>query len=305
MEGDSYVKKRKGSRRQKMNSNAENWLGAFAKPRKRERRSWTFERLEDRYYFTASPLAGLAGLSTYGISNSTTEGQQLIDAFEQLWYAQATGNQGSQGGTQQLETNSIPTDPYLQYQWHLLNVGQVVNPFNTLQDLFGVPGQDINVVPAWDQGISGAGVTVAVVDTGVQLDHPDLIGNLVAGWDAVRNRAGGGVQNTSDVNAGHGTAVAGLIGAVANNGIGGSGVAFGATIFPIRFLGANVLTSENTFINAIAAGGAPIDIYNHSWGPASGRSVAGPTMNEFIALDQFRPARPQRTRCHSRVRRRQ
>ena len=286
------MKKRKRSRRQHSKSKGgSSWLGALTKPAKRDRRAWTFERLEERYLFTAAPLTGLEGLQTYSVSNSTAEGQQLIDAIEQMWAAQATTS-SSQSGGGAVTTRSVPTDPYLNYQWHLFNVGQVVNPGQLPQELFGVPGQDANVIPAWDLGYTGAGVNVAVVDSGVQLDHPDLIGNLGPGYDAIRNRPGGGPQGDDP----HGTAVAGLIGATANNGIGGTGVAYGATIVPIRLISASTpeigtAAFATAFINALRANGAPIDIYNHSWGPEdagtspnANRGVNGPTMNELITL---------------------
>jgi subtilisin family serine protease len=269
------VKKRNRSRRQQSKSHGGSWLGGLGARAKSGRRSWTFERLEERNYFTATPLTGLEGMASFAVSNSTAEGQQLIDAIQQSWYSQMTGAE-AQSGVSSVAL-SLPTDPYLNYQWHLFNVGQVVNP-GQFQDLFGVPGQDINVIPAWDQGYTGAGVTVAVVDEGVQLDHPDLISNLEFGYDAIRNRPGGGEV----FGAPHGTAVAGLIGAEANNGLGGVGVAYGSTIYPIRFLGTG--SNEQSFINAIGANGADIDIYNHSWGYFNGRSVTPLSMNQLIAL---------------------
>ena len=292
------MKKRNRSRRQSANKGRGIWIDPLLGHAKRHRRAWTFEQLEARYYFTATPLAGLEVMQSVGISNSTPEGQQLLDAIELMWAAQSSSNssggqsQGGAGSDQsdipRLVPYSIPTDPYLTYQWHLFNVGQVVNP-GQFQDLFGVPGQDINVIPAWDQGYTGAGVNVAVVDTGVQLNHPDLVDNLANGYDAIRDRPGGGPQGDDP----HGTAVAGLIGASANNGIGGTGIAFGATIVPIRFLGLG--SNEQTYLNAVGANGTPIDIYNNSWGPNFafyGRAVAGPTMTELIALTNSAQAKP-------------
>src|SRR3972149_1563215 len=99
IEGDSVVKKRKRSRRQHSKSKGgSSWLGALTKPAKRDRRAWTFERLEERYLFTAAPLTGLEGLQTYSVSNSTAEGQQLIDAIEQMWAAHATTPSRESGG---------------------------------------------------------------------------------------------------------------------------------------------------------------------------------------------------------------
>jgi subtilisin family serine protease len=272
------VKKRNAQRREQ---SRRKFLGSAGAKPARARRSWTFELLEDRRLFSVTPLPGVDSMQWYAVSNSTPEGQALIHALELLWAQQATSTTNLTGNLQ-VAPRSVPTDPYFGYQWHLLNVGQVVNP-GQFQNLFGVPGQDINVVPVWAQGITGAGVVVAVVDSGVQLTHPDLIPNLSLqwGWDALRNQPGGQVFGDQP----HGTAVAGLIGAAANNGQGGVGVAYGATIVPIRFLGGSSTSGVDPFISAISAGGAPIDIYNHSWGPPDDiRSVDGPNQQQLIAL---------------------
>jgi len=123
----------------------------------------------------------------------------------------------------------------------------------------------INAPEAWTQGFTGEGILAAVVDTGVDLTHPELVSNLwvnegeipgngrdddgngfiddVRGWDFA-----GGDDNPSDQN-GHGTHVAGTI-AAANNGVGVTGVAPGATIMPVRVLDANGAGSTSS----VAAG---------------------------------------------------
>ena len=77
---------------------------------------------------------------------------------------------------------------------------------------------------------TGAGAVVAVVDSGVQADHPDLAGHLRPGYDFVQNDA------TPQDGNGHGTHVSGIISAVSGNGIGVESVAPGATILPVRVL---------------------------------------------------------------------
>ena len=74
------------------------------------------------------------------------------------------------------------------------------------------------------------GAVVAVVDSGVQADHPDLAGRLRPGYDFVQNDA------TPQDGNGHGTHVSGIIAAVSGNGIGVESVAPGATIMPVRVL---------------------------------------------------------------------
>lgn len=123
----------------------------------------------------------------------------------------------------------------------------------------------INAPEVWAQGYTGAGVTVAVVDTGVDMSNPELsnqiwvnVGEIagngidddhdgyvddVHGWDFASNDS-----NPTDQN-GHGTHVAGIIGADAN-GTGNTGVAPNATIMPVRVLDAN----GSGTLSAVAAG---------------------------------------------------
>lgn len=112
---------------------------------------------------------------------------------------------------------AISNDPLSHLQWHLDNAGQTG----------GTPGADIRAVNAWARTEVDPDLVVAVIDTGVQ-DHEDL--NWIPGYDAT----GGGGPGTPGPNHGHGTACAGLIGAIGNNGIGVIGVAPGVKIMPVR-----------------------------------------------------------------------
>jgi subtilisin family serine protease len=82
---------------------------------------------------------------------------------------------------------------------------------------------------AWATG-TGKGITVAVVDTGVNLTHEDLAARIVPGWNFVEDNA------TPQDDNGHGTHVAGIVGAIANNGKGVIGVAPDVRIMPVRVL---------------------------------------------------------------------
>ncbi|RAI59814.1 S8 family serine peptidase [Roseicella frigidaeris] len=154
-------------------------------------------------------------------------------------------------------TDSTPTDPLFRYQWGLQNTGQAN----------GGIGIDINVLLAWDD-YTGRGVRVGVIDSGVQLDHPDLRQNIdpSATWDAAQDQPGGDPLGRDE---NHGTAVAGII-AAASNDIGGVGVAPDATlgVYHVGF-GANlpfpVRPDQFTiaFQHALADG---MDIVNNSWG---------------------------------------
>jgi subtilisin family serine protease len=78
---------------------------------------------------------------------------------------------------------------------------------------------------------TGTGAVVAIVDSGVQADHPDLAGRIGPGYDVVQQ------DTTPQDGDGHGTHVTGIIGAASGNGIGIESVAPGATLMPVRVLG--------------------------------------------------------------------
>lgn len=100
----------------------------------------------------------------------------------------------------------VPNDPLYRNAWHLTK---------------------IQAPTAWDMS-AGNGITVAVIDTGVDATHPDLAQRMVPGWNMVSNN-----NDTSDIS-GHGTAVAGTVVASTNNAIGVAAVAWGAKLMPIR-----------------------------------------------------------------------
>lgn len=150
-------------------------------------------------------------------------------------------------------------DTYYSNQWNLKNTGQYNNS-----------GIDINVESAWNTTEGSSNIVVAVLDSGVELTHPDLVSNIVAGYDAIDTTyvLGGAVRESNSY---HGTAVAGIIGAVKDNGIGISGVSPGCKIMPIRvgeYLGYNevvqiYLPAATRGFNWARSHGA--DVINCSW----------------------------------------
>ena len=144
------------------------------------------------------------------------------------------------------------SDPYFPLQWGMTNTGQSVN------NRRGTAGHDISAVAAW--GMSrGAGITVGVVDSGAQLDHPDL--QLVPGWDFL----GGGDAVPSD-GSGHGTQVAGIV-AAANNAIGVTGTAPDAKVMPLRILNDHGVGISSDSAAALAyAGEEGLKVVNASYG---------------------------------------
>ena len=135
-------------------------------------------------------------------------------------------------------------------------------------------------------------VIVAVTDTGVHGNHPDLLPAL---WTNVDEVPGDGVDNDSngyvdDLNGwdfvnddndpddtdGHGTHVAGIIGAIVNNGLGIAGIAPNAVLMPLQFLDGSGTGYTDDVIDAIAyAAGNGARAINASWGDMDQRPVAG------------------------------
>ncbi len=133
----------------------------------------------------------------------------------------------------------------------------------------------VNAREAWARGARGAGTTVAVVDTGVDLAHPDLSSKLVAGDDFVAGQTDcpPGPQDEN----GHGTHVAGIAAAVTNNGIGVAGVAPDAQIMPVRVLDADGSGSSDD----VAAG--------IRWAADNGAEVINLSLGELPIVGQLEP----------------
>ncbi|TCV88991.1 S8 family serine peptidase [Sulfurirhabdus autotrophica] len=122
-----------------------------------------------------------------------------------------------------LHAEKTSNDPYTPNEWHL----------NKMQ-----------AGSAWDISL-GNGITVAILDTGVDATHPDLAGQLVPGWNMYDNNA-----DTADVY-GHGTMVAGVVGAASDNAIGVSSFAWQAKIMPVRISGTDGMASISTIANGL------------------------------------------------------
>ncbi|HLC24780.1 MAG TPA: S8 family serine peptidase [Nitrosopumilaceae archaeon] len=121
------------------------------------------------------------------------------------------------------EPAAIPNDPYFSNQWHL---------------------QSIKAAQAWDIS-KGSSIPIAILDTGVDPNHPDLKDKLTLGYNFYNNN-----NDWKDV-CGHGTAVAGSAAAITNNGIGVSGVAWNNPIIPIRISDTNCYGYYSSIINGI------------------------------------------------------
>ena len=140
-----------------------------------------------------------------------------------------------------------PTDPLYGQQWHLTRLG--------------------NIEKIWDE-FSGAGIHVGVYDGGIELTHPDLAANYDPSRRVIINGEplDGTPEETEPNQQAHGTVVVGLISAAANNGQGGTGVAWGSTFTSIDLLDpsgpmlqsfANYYSGFHQLVN--------FGVANHSW----------------------------------------
>ena len=159
---------------------------------------------------------------------------------------------------EQAVADALSHNPHIKFA----EVDAVVSPSATVNDpRISSEWQlsKINAATAWNTS-TGAGITVAVLDSGVQSNHPDLQANLVPGWNVYNNNS-----NTNDVN-GHGTAVAGVIAAIGNNGIGVVGVAYHAKVMPIRITDASCNTTLSIVASALTwAANHGADVANISY----------------------------------------
>ena len=145
-------------------------------------------------------------------------------------------------------TLKVPNDPQFAQQWGSHNVGQSVTGATYATHNPGVSGKDLGLEGAWDVATDCSSVPIAIVDTGINTEHEDLVDNLWDGGTAYPNHGYDFVEddnNPRDLN-GHGSHVAGIIAARGNNGVGNAGVCWSAKLIAVRALDASGSgTTEN------------------------------------------------------------
>jgi len=159
---------------------------------------------------------------------------------------------------QSLAETTQPKDPLFPKQWSLINRG---------------------VPEAWAKGATGQGITIAVVDTGIALEHPDLQGNLVPGYNSI---TGSEAEGATQDNNGHGTQVAGIA-AAERNDLGIVGVTYQAKIMPIKAMGSKGVGFDDAIADGIIwAADHGAQIINLSLGSENG-SVPSDILRQAVA----------------------
>ncbi len=163
-------------------------------------------------------------------------------------------------------------DPQLRAQWHLNNSG--VND--------GLEGEDVRAFEAWDITPGGKrSIVIAIVDDGVDLEHPDLQANIWVNPKATapdrngrnffdddfnpRPRYFAPPFDETDLNDIHGTPCAGVAAAVGNNRTGVAGIAYRCRILAVKVFGGEGLAPNDRIADAIRYSGQKADVISNSW----------------------------------------
>ncbi|MBA4148936.1 MAG: S8 family serine peptidase [Verrucomicrobia bacterium] len=172
---------------------------------------------------------------------------------------------------------ALPTDPYFKFQYYFENRTIDGNRI----------GADLNIRGAWPHA-RGAGVTIAIADTGFELDHPELIANAFNSphFNFETGEANGAPPNNAAI---HGTAVAGLA-AAANNGVGLVGAAPDAKLASWVMIGTNqalqsrlFLVDDESLMDMFQYQSNAVHVQNHSWGHP-GSHLDGPALLPRIGI---------------------
>jgi subtilisin-like proprotein convertase family protein len=166
---------------------------------------------------------------------------------------------------------ALTNDEFINEQWHLYNTGQVN----------GLKGEDVKAKEAWDISTGSPNIVIAILDDGVDIDHPDLKANIwknpnnsepdVNGWnffddnDDPRPRKFTPPYHLMEGNDIHGTPCAGVAAAVGDNAIGVTGIAYKCKILPVKIFLGDELVQLNTVADAIRYAGQKADVISASW----------------------------------------
>ncbi|NJD78776.1 MAG: hypothetical protein FIB08_17065 [Candidatus Methanoperedens sp.] len=168
----------------------------------------------------------------------------------------------------------LPNDVLIGEQWHLHNTGQGS----------GSIGEDVSASEAWNINAGSPDIVIAIIDDGVDIDHPDLKANIwensnpdntmndVNGWNFYDNNNNPRPRKFAPPyselagNDSHGTPCAGVAAAVGDNTTGVTGIAYKCKILPVKIFLGDELVSFNIIADAIRYAGQRADVLSNSWG---------------------------------------
>lgn len=204
------------------------------------------------------------GFNVYVLCDQSGSGQDGLQLANQLyesglyWYAEPNF-------VAEKPEQYMPNDPQLSQQYSVNNNGSIYGGDN------GSSGADMNILDAWDVTTGCSEIIIAIIDDGVNLNHPDLTANLIPGFDALGQGTAGASQNGDT----HGTACAGTAAARGDNGIGVAGIAYSCSIMPVRAFASEISTSSLNFALAIDwawMNGA--DVLSNSWSWSTSNAIS-------------------------------
>lgn len=230
-------------------------------------------------------IGGLVEIDDLDNANAEETAQQYSALSDLVEYAQPNyeialdpqeRNNPSRKDLLYREGTGLPNDPEFANQWSLNNLGQDG----------GRERADIDALKAWVKTHGSNKVVVAVLDSGVDYTHKDLVSNIWSRPDAIPQYADDELGTFDDLHGfdanadaadpmdenGHGTHCAGIIGAEGDNGLGIAGINWNVSIMPLKFLGrggfgstANAIKSINYAIDRKQKG-VNVRVINASWG---------------------------------------
>jgi subtilisin family serine protease len=168
-----------------------------------------------------------------------------------------------------MHADAVPNDPEFPKQWGDSNTGQsmpLINgqkePQEQKGEQIGTPGADDGALKAWSVTTGSPSIVIGEVDTGVDLEHPDLATNVWSNPGGVGGCAGGthgynvlnktcNPMDDDTLFKGHGTHVAGIMGAIGGNGIGVAGMNWRTTILPVKWLDSKASGQTSSLIEAL------------------------------------------------------
>ncbi|MBU2892905.1 S8 family serine peptidase [Colwellia sp. D2M02] len=213
-----------------------------------------------------------------------------------------TASANGKSSSASIDITGVTGDPLINQQWHLRNTGQkayalsdemkaglislYVNNFGwpeeaaneRISEIFAIEeakliaGEDINVVGAYSQGVTGEGVVAVVVDSGLEIRHEDLEPNVLPNRSLNLNLVAADKTDPTPtaITGDHGTSVAGLIAAKGWNDLGGQGVSPDTNLIGMNYLGTDKVPQKDYLIHGFPGSGIsksePIAVFNRSYG---------------------------------------